>query len=186
MHDGARTPLLTLQNLSKPRANGENLMNNNRKKSQSRSDSEHNARRGSYCTRRETNSTGTPQESICCNQVNIAAKLFFTKQTNYVHGNKRSSRLPHRNVLPPGEVFKSRQYQGFGLPAEPRQRFSLEFSANGAQRAEPWGERFRHARPKRNSITGLVFYSTLGAERTERGKQKAVNSTLKQEPPRVG
>jgi penicillin amidase len=63
-------------------------MSNNPDKFQSRFESGQHANFNSHCTGRERNPIGTPSGLTDANQLNAAAKPFFTKRTYYVHENK--------------------------------------------------------------------------------------------------
>jgi len=63
-------------------------MGNNPDKSQSRFESGPNANCNSQCTGREGNPIGSPCGLTNGNQLNIIAKLLFTKRTYYLYENK--------------------------------------------------------------------------------------------------
>jgi hypothetical protein len=67
-------------------------MGNNLDRSHSRFELGPNANCDSQCTGRERNPTGSPSGITNGNQVNIVAKLFFTKRTYYLYENKGSEK----------------------------------------------------------------------------------------------
>jgi hypothetical protein len=63
-------------------------MSKNLDKSQSRFEPGPNANCDSQCTGQEGNPTGSPSGLTNGNELNVVAKLFFTKRTYYLYENK--------------------------------------------------------------------------------------------------